>query len=118
MEDAQWAGALDHADVLGESCIEGAVWRATVRAIDGIPSGDLTVRCHPWSGGGGAGYGDDTAGVDTGLTSTATATATATTDATTDVDTTGSTTDTQTGGGQTEDGGDPQLGFLRDVVSW
>lgn len=112
-----WEGGLDEVDVIDEACVLGDNWRLSPRWIDGVPTGTVSVRCDPWSGGGGSDTGmGDTGGTDTsGSTPTATAltgTTTATplfTDTTTDVDTTGG-----TGDGE----GDPQLGFSVDVVSW
>jgi len=126
IEDADWQGTLDHADVLGERCIEGAVWRVMPRAIDGVPSGSLRVSCHAWSEGGGAQPGDDTAGLDTaagdtgtyGTDTTTTGSATGTLTGTT----TGTTTDVDTTDGtdndDPDDDGDPQLGSSHEVVSW
>lgn len=116
IDDADWQGALSHEDVLGESCVEGAVWTVSQYFDDGLPTGSVSVRCNPWSGGGGAAPGDDTAGLDTGRTdatdstSVGTATGTATTGTVT--------TDTETGGGGDEPSDDPQHGYRVDVVLW
>jgi len=110
-EAASWAGSLDEVDVIGEACVEGAVWRTLVRWIDGVPTGEVTVRCNPWSGAEG---GDGTTPIDTGLTDTGSGTDT---DAGGTSTLTGTTTAPNTGG-HGDDQGDPQLGFSQDVVSW
>lgn len=130
---ADWLGALDETDVLGEVCVEGAVWKTYVEWNEGGPIGQVSVKCNPWSGGGGTTTTplDDTGLNDTGLNDTGSTDTGSTdggsTDTSTDTtDTTDTTTSTLTGtttgpneGGDGEDGEtDPQLGQSVPVVSW